>query len=116
VDGVLRAAAKLAPSSPEPRVNLGVLYEQIGRLDPAISEYEQVLTIDPDNTVAMRQLARAYVKAGKKDDRLRDLLEKLLLTPGEPAWDVWIRGQLIRLNRHDAPAAAFPPPSPGDAR
>jgi len=58
----------------------------------------------------MVNLARAYVKADRKDDKLKRLLERLLLVPpGNPQWDVWARGQLIRLSR---PEAAGDSPQP----
>jgi Tfp pilus assembly protein PilF len=94
-------AAKLAPDAAEPRVNLALVYEQTGRFPQAVTEYETALRISPDHAVAMRHLARAYVKAGRDDDQLRNLLEKLLLTPGEPQWDVWARSQIVRLGRTD---------------
>ncbi len=104
-------AAKLAPDSPEPRINLALVYEETGRLSQAVSEYETALRIAPDHAVAMRPLARAYVKTGREDDELRQLLEKLLLSPGEPQWDVWTRSQIVRLGRTTPPAAPFPTPS-----
>jgi Flp pilus assembly protein TadD len=94
-------AAKLAPESPEPRQNLGLLYENLGHVDQAAETYEAALEIDPDNVVAMRHLARAYVKNDRKDDLLKRLLEKLLMIPSDHQWDVWIRGQLVRLGRGD---------------
>ncbi len=94
-------AAKLAPNATEPRENLALLYENLGRLDQAIEGYEAVLEIDPNDLVAMRHLARAYVRAGKKPRRLKELLESLLLIPSDKQWDVWVRGQIIRLGRSD---------------
>lgn len=92
-------AAKLMPYASEPRANLGLLYESLGRLDRAIDEYEATLEIEPNNVATMRHLARAYVKAHRKDDRLKNLLEKLLGIPDNGPWDYWVRGQLIRLGR-----------------
>ena len=94
-------AAKLMPHASEPRANLGLLYESLGRLDRAIEEYEATLEIDPANITAMRHLARAYVKVERKDSRLKSLLEKLLAIPDGGQWDYWVRGQLIRLGRSD---------------
>ena len=92
-------ATKLHPHASEPRENLGLLYESVGRLDRAITEYEMALEIAPEKCVTMRHLARAYVKAGRKGHQLKELLEKLLLIPSDHQWDVWIRGQVIRLGR-----------------
>jgi Tfp pilus assembly protein PilF len=106
------SAAKLAPAEPEPWTNLGRLYERLGRMDQAVSEYEAALKLSPENFVAMRHLARAYVKAEHRDDRLKRLLERLLLIPGDVQWDAWARGQLIRLGRasdQEPVAGVFPP-------
>lgn len=100
-------AAKLVPRGSEPRENLGLLYENLGRLDRAVAEYEAALEIDPDSLVTMRHLARTLVKAGRKDDRLKSLLEKLLLIPSDGRWDVWVRGQLVRLDRAESEAEPF---------
>jgi len=100
-------AAKLSPHAIEPRQNLGLLYENLGQLDRAATEYEAALEIDPNHVVAMRHLARAYVKAGRQDSGLRDLLERLLHIPSDREWDLWIRGQLIRLGRSDNEGQPF---------
>ncbi len=97
----LQTAMKLAPNAPEPRANLALLYEEIGRTDKAVTEYERVLEIDPSNTIAMHHLARAYVKINQRDDKLKDILEKILSIPEDGAWDQWARGQLIRLGRNE---------------
>ncbi len=94
-------AAKLVPESPEPRQNLALLYEHLGRIDLAIAEYETALEIDPNNLATMRYLARAYVKAGKNHEKVKTLFARLLEVPHDEQWDVWIRGQLVRLGRTD---------------
>lgn len=95
-------AAKLAPNSPEPRANLGLLYESVGRLAAAAAEYDAALALDAQHLTAMRHLARTYVKSDRRDDKLQSILERILLQPPDnPQWDVWARGQLIRLGRPD---------------
>ena len=96
-----QCAAKMMPHAPEPRTNLGLLYENLGRLDPAMAAYEASLEIDPANIVAMRHTSRVYVKTGRNDDKLKDALEKMLSIPDSGQWDYWARGQLIRLGRND---------------
>lgn len=92
-------ASKMMPRAAEPRANLGLLYENLGRLDRAIDEYEAAIEMDPDNIAAMRHAARAYMKAGEDDDKLKDALETLLSMPDNGQWDYWARGQIIRLGR-----------------
>ncbi len=94
-------AAKLMPHAREPRANLALLYETIGRLDRAAGEYEAVLEMNPDDLTAMQHLARTYVKANKKTDRTAELLHKLFKLPLDKQWDAWVRGQLVRLGRYE---------------
>jgi len=92
-------AAKLVPRALEPRANLGLLYERVGQLDRAMDAYEAALKIEPENLVTMRHLARAMIKADRRGDRLKTLLERLLQVPGDTQWDAWVRGQVIRVGR-----------------
>jgi tetratricopeptide (TPR) repeat protein len=94
-------AAKLASRSVEPRQNLALMFEELGRYGKAIDEYEACLEIEPQNMAVMRHLSRAYIKAGRGDKRVRDLLNGLAAEPQPSAWDVWLRGQLIRLGRNE---------------
>lgn len=80
-------------------------------MDAAIEQYESATQLAPQDGVPMRHLARAYVKSGRNDERLKKTLEHLLLTQGEPHWDTWARGQLIRLGRDDRSQQTFPPPA-----
>ena len=99
-------ARRLMPRAIEPRNNLGILYEELGRLGRACGEYEAALNLNPDSLITMRHLARAYVKANKKDEKLTTLLEKILLIPDGDAWDLWARGQLIRVGRSEPDSAS----------
>lgn len=103
-------AAKLAPRAPEPRANLGLLLESVGRLEQATAEYEAALEIDPQNTEVMRRLARAYVKQDRDAPRLRDLLRKLTHGDHDEQWDHWIRGHLVRLGAAEVPGEGSGPP------
>lgn len=94
-------AAKLSPHATEPRNNLGLLYESLGRSEKAVEQYKGALEIDPDNLTAMRYLARTYVRAKREDDDLIQTLQKLYNIPGDAQWDYWIRTQLIRLGRYE---------------
>ncbi|MBE3068811.1 MAG: tetratricopeptide repeat protein, partial [Planctomycetes bacterium] len=42
-------AAKLMPYSPEPRANLGLVYEAVGRTAEAESWFDKALALQPDN-------------------------------------------------------------------
>ncbi|HLF70114.1 MAG TPA: O-antigen ligase family protein [Actinomycetota bacterium] len=53
-----RRAAFLAPRHATPHVNLGLLYETIGRVDDARDEFEKALRIEPNNSGADEGLRR----------------------------------------------------------
>lgn len=53
-----RRAAQLAPRSAVPHVNLGLLYEKLGRADDALREFRVALRIDPRNDGARSGLTR----------------------------------------------------------
>lgn len=105
-------AAKLTPHAVEPRANLGLVYEGVGQLDRAVTEYEKAAEIDAHDASVMRHLARAYVKANRKDEGLKKLLDRLVLTPGNEQWDQWVRGQLIRVGRVEERGMDTPGPAP----
>lgn len=91
-------ASKLQPQAGEPKGNLGLVFEAIGQYDQAVDEYEAALKIDPDRVEVMGHLARTLVKSkdSTKQERLRELLDKLVLRAA-PDWSDWAREQLIRI-------------------
>lgn len=87
--------AKLAPQAVEPRANLALIYEHVGQLDKAEDLCRQALEIDPHSIEVMGHLARVQVKANKKDETLRELLQELAFRGDGSDWDVWARRQLV---------------------
>jgi predicted Zn-dependent protease len=61
-----RAASQAAPNDAAPLLQLGLLMDGTGRPDQAQPIYEQILKIQPDNPVALNNLA--YIKAEKGID------------------------------------------------
>ena len=61
-----RQSSQAAPNSPGPLVELALLMDGTGRADQAQPIYEQILKIEPDNPVALNNLA--YLKAEKGID------------------------------------------------
>ena len=99
-DSVTRAGDTLGPDHPDTlasRNNLAVAYEDAGRLDEAITLYQQNLTdctrvlgpLHPDTLTSRNNLANAYQESGRPDEaitlheqNLKDL--ENLLSPGHP--------------------------------
>ncbi len=90
-------AAKLVPGDPRPRNNLGLVMEEIGRLDSAVEHYESAIIIEPDNPEYNGNLARTLTKSGGDDQRLRELLDHLVLIDTRPQWRDWAGREKMRL-------------------
>ena len=61
-----RASSQAAPNDPKPLLQLALLMDGTGRADQGQPIYEQILKIQPDNAVALNNLA--YLKAEKGID------------------------------------------------
>lgn len=92
-------AAKLLPNHPEPRNNLGLVFETVGKLDNAVEEYGKALTLEPDDPDFLGNLARARIRRGDRAPEVRQLLEDLILKDGRPEWVEWARRTLPTLPR-----------------
>jgi len=101
-------AAKLMPHSPEPRNNLGLVFEAVGRLDEAAKWYDEAIAIEPDNPELIGNLARTLLRSGHKDDRTRQVLSDLVMKDTRPDWVAWAREQLALIPQ---PATTEPPPT-----
>jgi Flp pilus assembly protein TadD len=87
-------AAKLMPFQPEPKSNLGLVFEAAGKLDEAVDCYEQAVKIEPDNPQFVGNDARARVRRGDKDVKTRDMLAKVVSVDTRPDWVEWARERL----------------------
>lgn len=101
-------AVKLMPYSPEPRSNLGLVYETVGRLEDAEGWYDKALGLQPDNPQLIGNLARLRVRAGEMDEKTRRLLADLALKDTRPAWAAWAREHLALLRPAEVPVSAGP--------
>ncbi len=92
-------ATKLMPNQPEPRNNLGLVFESVGKLDDAVKYYGQAMGLEPDNGQFIGNLARARVRRGDGGEPVRDLLGKLVLRDERPEWVAWARRRLALMPR-----------------
>jgi arylsulfatase A-like enzyme/Tfp pilus assembly protein PilF len=79
----LLRAAELSPGDPTPLLALAQVHERAGRVESAISLYEEVLARDPDQAVALNNLAYALGQQGRDLSRALSLAERALAA--EPA-------------------------------
>jgi Flp pilus assembly protein TadD len=97
-------AIKLMPHNPEPRNNLGMVFEaasdHVGsstKLADALDAYQQARRLEPDNPQYLGNLARAKIKRGDSDQDTRQLLEELVFKDTRPDWRDWARTKLLQL-------------------
>lgn len=69
-------AHEIAPNDPFPILRLGIIYEGMGRLDEARQQYEAVLKIQPDQPVALNNLAFMKADAGSDLDQALTLAQR----------------------------------------
>ena len=86
-------AAKLMPHRPEPLNNLGLVHEQIGRVEESLAYYQQAMEIEPTNSEFIGNLARAKIKLNEHDEHLQSLLRDLLMYATRPIWRAWAEEQ-----------------------
>lgn len=91
-------ATKLMPYRPEPRNNLGMVFEEVGRFDDAVEAYTQALGLQPDHPQVLGNLCRARIRRGDKDRETRKLLSDMILRDPRPEWVDWAKKRLTSLN------------------
>jgi tetratricopeptide (TPR) repeat protein len=69
-------ASQLAPNEPAPLLSIAVLYDVSGRLDEARQIYEKVLKLQPENVVALNNLAYAKADQGVDLDQALSYAER----------------------------------------
>ncbi len=81
----LEEVTALAPSLINPQLQLGILYEQAGQFAEAMQRYRAILKVQPNNAVALNNLAYALAVHAKQTAEALPLARKsLTLSPGNP--------------------------------
>ena len=78
-------AARIAPTNPSVRFNLGYAYERTGRFKEAALQYERVLQVDPNDADVLYRTGFLFI--GKLDriaDGIRLLQRALSASPSDP--------------------------------
>lgn len=82
-------AAQLSPNSPEPYVNLGLVFEKVGQLERAEENYAIAMEIAPTNPICIGNLARILVKQDGDPAQIKGLLDLVMLHDSRPDWIDW---------------------------
>jgi Tfp pilus assembly protein PilF len=90
----LQYAANLMPNQADPRNNLGLVFEAVGKLDEAADWYQKALALEPEAIEPLRHLARTRIRQDRYDPETRELLEKLVMKETDPAWRTWAQEKL----------------------
>jgi tetratricopeptide (TPR) repeat protein len=81
---VVRAGLRLHPGYMSARVTLGRALLDLGQLDEAQAELQQVLEQAPENLAAIRSLAEIHQRRGNNAAALKHLQSALSLAPNDP--------------------------------
>ena len=76
---------KLAPSSPEGNICLGMLDAGTGRYPQAASEFQLAIDSDPTNDLAYRKLASVYESLGRMDQATKTYQKAIQVHPQDPS-------------------------------
>ena len=87
-------AARMMPDRPEPVNNLGLVFEQVGRYDDAVVQFELAYGMDETNGAYLGNLIRARMRRGDQTSDMVDLFHRLVEVDSRPEWVAWANGHL----------------------
>lgn len=90
-------AAALDPSYATPQNDLGVIYEQTGRLEEAKQAYLQALAVDAQHLQAHANLAMLAERLGEKEQAIYHWLKRYQLGAPGDAWTARAEERLVAL-------------------
>jgi Flp pilus assembly protein TadD len=76
-------AIKINPDDAKAHYNLGLTYDNQGRLDEAIAEYQEAIRLDPDYARAHNNLGLAYYNQGRPDEAIAEFEEAIKINPDD---------------------------------
>jgi Flp pilus assembly protein TadD len=84
-------ACELSTDRPEPRNNLGLVYESGGQFPKAIEQYRAALAIDASSIEYKGNLARALWRCGDTSAETQALLDEIIESDQRQDWVLWAR-------------------------
>lgn len=95
-------ARRLMPGHPDPRLNLAMTLERVGRFDDALDEYRSALEVYPGHIQTVQALTRCRLRYdgehAKHDPEVAADLQDIALRGDGPEWREWARRQLARVH------------------
>lgn len=85
---ILKKSADLLPDWGAPRVNMGVVFQSLGKDERASKEYREALEVEPGSPTALYNLGKLAVKQGELEEAAgyyRALMERHPFYPGARA-------------------------------
>jgi len=92
-------AARLRPTDPRPKYNLGLVFDRRGYLEEAKSHYEEALRRDANFLSALRATVRIDARLNQGSRVTLAHIRKALLLEQDPRWVEWLRMQRIRVEK-----------------
>lgn len=92
----LERARKLLPDSPEPRINLALVFDRAGRTDDAMEAACAATEVRPGHLPAIQLLALLCRREGRSRPDLARMLDEIALR-GDADWRAWAQEQRQRL-------------------
>lgn len=89
-------ARKLMPGHPDPRMNLALTLEHVGRIEEALATYETALEVYPNHIGTLQALCRCQLRLGQRDGHTQERLREIALRGESDAWRNWAQMQLAR--------------------
>jgi Flp pilus assembly protein TadD len=87
-------ARKLLPNHGGPHNNLGLVWQQDGQMEKAVTEFRKAVALDRDNMEYVGNLAAALLRRGDRTEETRALLEQMVKNDRRSEWLIWAQQQL----------------------
>jgi tetratricopeptide (TPR) repeat protein len=105
-------AAKLMPDHPQPYNNLGLVYEEAGKYDEAVTYYSMALVHKANDPQVTGNLVRTRMAMGERSPDLKNMLSDLALNHPDPGWQQWARDQVALVKFDDSSKTLDQPGAP----